>query len=214
MSDSPNPKVLLDRARLLGNMGRYEQAEVFINQCLAIDPKCAEAYGLLSLAYKNTCRIKLAIDAAKQAVALSPNDSYYHSVLTIAYKANQLWEQAEQSISLAIQLNPNVAYYFAHQAQIYIRQNRWQDAIESTRRGLKIDPDNISCLQLRFIALLELHLLTVAEEILNAMLSRHPNDALVHRSAGDLYHKQRKIKWSILAYQESLRLDQIGRAHV
>jgi tetratricopeptide (TPR) repeat protein len=58
MSDLPNPRVLLDRARLLGNMRRYEQAEVLVNQCLSIDPKYAEAYSLLSLVYKNTRIIK------------------------------------------------------------------------------------------------------------------------------------------------------------
>jgi tetratricopeptide (TPR) repeat protein len=207
MSDSPNSKALLDRARLLGNMGRYEQAEVFINQCLAIDPKCAEAYGLLSLAYKNTRRIKLAIDAAKQAVALSPNDSYYHSILTIAYKAHQLWEQAEQSIAFAIQLNPNIAFYFAHQAEIYIRQDRWEEAIEATKRGLKLDPKNISCLHLKLETLLHLRLLTEAKKNIDLMLSLYPNDAGVHYCLGNFYQMQNKIREAIPAYQESLRLD-------
>jgi tetratricopeptide (TPR) repeat protein len=207
MSDSPNPKALLDRARLLGNMGRYEQAEVFVNQCLEIDPKCAEAYSLLSLVYKNTRRIRLSIDAAKQSVALSPNDSHYHSVLTIAYKANQLWEQAEQSIDLAIQLNPNVAFYFAQQAETYIRQDRLEEAIESTKRGLKLDPKNISCLHLKLETLLHLRLLTEAKKNIDLMLSLYPNDAGVHYCLGNFYQMQNKIREAIPAYQESLRLD-------
>ncbi len=207
MSDLHNPKILLDRARLLCELRRCEQAEVLINQCLSIDPKSAEAYSLLSVVYRNTRRIELAIDVAKQAVTISPDNSYYYLILTIAYKTNQLWVQAEESIAIAIQLNPNIAVYFAFQAESYIRQNRIEEAIESTNRGLSIDPKDISCLHLKLETLLYLRLLSEAQKNIELMLSLYPNDAGVHYCVGNFYQMQCKIKQAIPAYQESLRLD-------
>jgi tetratricopeptide (TPR) repeat protein len=208
MTDSSSSRELLDRACLLGKMGRYEQAEVLIKQYLSIDPKCAEAYALLSLIYGYTQRIELSsIETARQAVALDPNNSYNYFILTIAYQSHHLPNRAEQSIATAIERNPQVAYYFAHQAEVYIDQNRWQEAIESTKRGLEIDPEEVLCLKLQVTALLKLRSFTEATETTNTLLSLYPNDADVHRLLGNLCLKKNEIQQAITAYQESLRLN-------
>ncbi|AFY94798.1 tetratricopeptide repeat protein [Chamaesiphon minutus] len=208
MSDSPNPIELLDRACLLAQMGRYEQAEMLLKQYLSIDPKCAEAYALLSLVYGYTQRIELSsIEAARQAVALDPNNSYNYFILTIAYQRRHLPDRAEKSIAIAIKLNPQVAYYFAHQAEVYSDQNRWQEAIESTKRGLELDPEEVSCLKIQFTALLKLRLFSEATKTVHLLLSLYPNDADVHRLIGNLYLKKNEIQRAIIAYQESLRLN-------
>lgn len=208
MSDLPSLEALLDRAQLLGQMGRYEQAEVLLHQCLSIDPKCVQAHALLSLVYGYTQRIELSsIESARHAIALDPNNSYNHFILTIAFQNRHLPERAAQAIAIAIQLDPYIADYFAHQAEIYSDLRRWQEAIESANQGLELDPEHIYCLHIKFAVLLKLRLFTEATEIIEVLLSLDPNNDRVHRSLGDLYLKKSEIQQAIIAYQESLRLN-------
>jgi tetratricopeptide (TPR) repeat protein len=208
MSELPNLLELLDRADLLlFQMKRYPEAEIVLQQCLALDPQHAPTHALLAINRAYLRQGELAIESAKKAIELAPDESYPHYALAIAYRYHGRITRSERAISAALEINPEVPDYLAIQADNYIIQSQYTQALDSLKTSLKLDPEHIYSLLLKLRVCIQLRLLVDAEIVAESLLSLSPNDADVYRAIGNLYHMQNKKQQSIAAYQESMRLN-------
>jgi tetratricopeptide (TPR) repeat protein len=208
MSDSSNLSSLLDRANLLlFQMKRYKEAEILLQQCLAIDPQRASTHALLAINYTNMQQGELAIEFAKKAIELAPDESYHYYALAVAYRYHGRITRSERAIAAAIGIHPEIADYYAIQADNYIIQNQYLKALDSLKIGLRLEPKHIYSLQLELRVFINLRMLVDAEIVADCLVALCPNDYAIHRLIGDLYQMQNKNQQSIGAYRESLRLN-------
>jgi tetratricopeptide (TPR) repeat protein len=208
MSELPNLSDLLDRANLLlFQMKRYPEAELILQQCLAIDPQHAPTHALLAINKANLKQGELAIESAKKAIELAPDESYPHYALAIAYRYHGRITRSERAIATAIEIHPEIPDYLAIQADNYIIQSQYTKALDLLKVSLKLDPEHIYSLLLKLRVFVQLKLLVDAELVADCLLRLSPNDADVYRSIGNLYQRQNKQQQAIAAYQESMRLN-------
>jgi tetratricopeptide (TPR) repeat protein len=208
MSELPNLSDLLDRANLLlFQMQRYSEAEVVLQQCLALDPQHAPTYALLAINRANLRQGELAIESAKKAIELAPDESYPYYALAIAYRYHGRITRSERAIATAIEIHPEIPDYLATQADNYIIQSQYTQALDLLKVSLEIDPEHIYSLLLKLRVFVKLRLLVDAELVADCLLKLAPNDADIYRSIGNLYQQQNKQQQAIAAYQESMRLN-------
>ena len=129
------------RAQMLLQLGRYEQAEKESRKAIAAAPDDDFAHRLLALALSNQARLRLrsaraakkplfrrghdrqaeilelrheAVREAQHAVHLAPEEPYNHYVLAVVLAGLEDLDAARTSLSTAIRLAPREAEFHAY----------------------------------------------------------------------------------------------------
>ena len=195
------------RARILIQLKRFDQAAHLLEQHLAGNPHDAEALGCLAICRSEEGKHDVAADLAGQAIAVAPDEPWCHYVMArVLYQRNRL-EEARQSVQQAIRLEPEDPDLFALLGDIYLQQKKWQKALTATRAGRRFDPDHIQCTNIQAAALTQLGRLREAQRALRDTLRRDPEDARSHANQGWTLIQQGRYGKALLLFREALRLE-------
>jgi tetratricopeptide (TPR) repeat protein len=175
---------LYERAAVLYQQNRYQQAMESLEQAIALDPNHVACLHLLA-------EIKLAMDEPKQAktiidsaIAITPYADYLFATKARIMIDVERYDEAEQLLKQAIQLNPNDSYHFAMLAQISLSRKRYQEAENLSDKALSLAPDNVLALNTKSTAQLKLNKKTEAEETMRGALGENPEDSYTHATYG------------------------------
>ncbi len=198
--------VLLDRARLLLEQGRYKDAELQIRQALEHEPENDYALALLGRCYLNAAKYDRGIEVMQQAISLDPNNDFYFYLLAFGYYHKNLHPAAIDNLVKAIQINPYNAEYFGLLSHIELQDKRFQVALDKANEGLAVDPENITCLNARSIALNKLKRTEDAIETMQYALAQDPDNATTHVTVGWNFLEKGKHKEATSHFLEALRI--------
>ena len=198
------------RGLVLWNQSNYEHASREFRRVLAESPDDVPAHVLLSLCLGNMPQPEAKLDAlreAEEAIRLDPEYSYAHYARAIALQHLDRFRDGETAIGEAIRLEPEKADYRASLAGILAARRRWPEALDAADTGLAIDAENVNCLNLRALALVNLGRKAEAAATLGNALADDPEDPLTHANQGWTYLHRGDPAKALEHFRESLRLD-------
>jgi tetratricopeptide (TPR) repeat protein len=196
-----------ERAQLLYQQGRYEQAEESLRRSLTDEPDFALAHAFLALCMVERKAWKDATDESERAIGLAPDNPFTHHVYARVMLERNLVDEAEKAAKQAVELDPYDADLHYTLGAVQMAQRRWPAALEQADEGLRLDAEHIQCANLRAMALVKLGRKGEADHVMKGVLSRDPDDAFSHANQGWTALNQSDPKKALEHFREALRLD-------
>lgn len=196
----------IERAALLIQQGRSQDAEEYLRQALTQDPENGSALTLLAHCLVDREKYEEAQAIAGQAIALEPDFAFAHCVLAQALHGEKRFAEAFESIREAIRLEPEEADYHGILASFHMQRKDWESALEAAQQGLVIDPECSNCINARARSLVQLGRADDATETLDAALKRDPENAHSHASQGWVELNRGNYRNAFQHFREALRL--------
>jgi tetratricopeptide (TPR) repeat protein len=197
----------LQRAILLVQQERHEQAINELRQSLTAEPHEPYAHALLGLCLAKLEKFQDATAEAQQAIHLSPDFPFAHYAHASILHDRHRNVEALAAINEALRLDSSDADHFALLANIHVDEKRWREALEAAERGLQLDSENIACTNLRAIALVKLGRKAEAGATIDTALSKNPDNAITHANQGWTLLERGDHKKALEHFREALRLD-------
>ena len=196
-----------DRAILLYEQSRYDQAEKELRRELAANPGNARAHGLLAVSLAHQKKYREAVQEARQAIHLGPDDGFSHYALATVFDRQDKFKEAEAAINEAIRLEPENYYYLGLLSSLHVQQSHWQKGLEAAERALSVNPEYVTATNLRARALIKLGRGRQAESAMQAGLALAPDDAQTHANQGWIALEMGDQPRAMEHFREALRLD-------
>lgn len=197
----------LQRAQLLIQQSRFELAETELRQALVENPNDSTAHALLAICFVESKKYNEATEAIQTAVSLAPDSSFNFYVASVVSDARNQLKKAESEIQQAISMDHTNPAYFGHLASIKLQQKKWQEGLTAAETGLEMDPENVTCTNLRAIAMVKLGRTEEAGATIQSALEKSPEDAHSHANMGWSLLEQGKPKEAMPHFREALRLE-------
>ncbi len=198
---------LVERARILLQQNRYEDAERELKHELTQNPNNAEALALLSICYVETSRHSDALEVIKIAIQSEPDNWYHFYVLARIYFEQKKLKNALSAINQAIELNPLSHECFLFLAYIQYSEEKWTEALESVNIALSFAPEDVQCLNLRTTILLRLKQKENALDTIDFALYNDPENSYSHANKGWALLEIGEYAGALMHFREALRLD-------
>lgn len=197
----------LQRASLLLNQGRINDAVREIKNALSQEPENADALALYTRCYYEQDNFKEGLQVIQKAIAADPGESYYYYLMAFGcYRIDQ-HHRAIQLLQQALQLAPYNAEYYGLLSMVYLDEKNFNTALERADTGLSLDPENITCLNARSMALNKLRKTDEAIATMQNALSKDPDNEFTHSTIGWNFLEKGRHKDASHHFRESLRLN-------
>ncbi len=197
---------IVERAKILLDQGRANDAIRELRRVLEMDPNDAEALSLYARCQFHLGQFHDGMRTVSAAIGQEPDNAYYHYLLGYAYYRVGGLSSATESLQKSVSLNPWFAEPFGLMAMISLQERKFEDALAKADAGLAVDPESVSCLNARATALNKLRRVDDAEQTMKGALSMHPDNAYTHASVGWNYLEKGKHKDATGHFREALRL--------
>ena len=134
-------EAFVERATLLYEQGRDQQALADVESALALAPDTVEALSLKGDILVNQSRMDTpgAIAAYSKAIALDPNNTDLLNKRCKTYTDNNSWDLAHQDCTRFLSLSPNNAEVYDRRGDIRVEQENYTGAIEDYTQAIKIN---------------------------------------------------------------------------
>lgn len=200
-------RVLLERARLLLEQGRTNDAIKEIKHLLQQDPENDEALSIYARCLYDKNENDEGIEVVLKAIALDPENSFYFYLLAFGYYKKDQHFAAIANLDKAIQLNPYNAEFFGLLSYVYLEEKDFHTALQKADEGLALDPENLTCLNARSTALNKLKRTDDAIETMQDALSQDPDSDFTHATIGWNFLEKGKHKDAAKHFREALRIN-------
>lgn len=198
----------LDRARVLADGERWDDALVTLRQHLTSAPDDAQALRLVAQCELGLQRPAPARRAAERSLAVDPDSEWGHRLLAIALRRDARYEEARRAIEEAIRLAPDSWRGYRERAEIdicdeFVSSRTWADA----RRAVELAPDEpIAQQTLGRLALVQKQN-RVAVRAFREALRLDPQDATARNNLAVAQLRRRRLASAGVHLAGALRLD-------
>ena len=195
-------------ARILGKLGRFDEAAARYRAILAIFPHNAWAWNNLGIVLEETSAHE-AMDAYRKAVRFDPSFPIAHYNLAWALHREFRYPEAEQEYKEAIKhgMGERDGLVHAHLAACLFNQAKFEDAAREYRNCLKVMPDYTtaqvflgSCLWMRGLK-------SDAKVAYEKALEMDPHHAEAHRYLGGVEERLGNTDRAIQLLRKAIELD-------
>lgn len=174
----------LNRAEILVQQQRYQDAEPLLRQLLAAEPDNLQVLWLLAEIQIATNALKEAHELIDSMMALAPDHPHPFYLRARVLVKQEKMKEAVESLEEAIALDPEDADYPALLATIQVWRKRYEEALEQADRALELDAENILALNARTTALQKLNRTEEAHRTIEGALREDPNNSYTHSNFG------------------------------
>jgi tetratricopeptide (TPR) repeat protein len=135
-------------AQALAREKRFEQADAWFIQALAVNPKVRWWYVVRGNTARQSGNLALAFAVYQEALARFPDYAPVYFEIAYSYQLNKQSAQAIAAIEQALVLMaPPNAYYYTRAGNIYEWAGDKNQALQAYRQALLIDPQNADALK-------------------------------------------------------------------
>lgn len=198
---------LLERAMLLLQQQRYDDAERILNEIISLNPQDDHALYLLGEVCLQNDEYDRAEELADSAIAINPAASHYFFLKSRISLSKEKINDAERYVTEAIGMDPYRADHFAFWAQIKLYRKDYAGALDVANQALALDPSHIFALNVRSTALLKLNRKEESFETIAEALQENPNDAYTHANYGWGLLEKRQTAKALEHFKEALKND-------
>ena len=197
----------IERGRLLLEQGRVEEAMRQVKNALQQDPDNDDALALMARCQYQQKDFNGGIATLQSAIAIAPENGYYFYLKAFGYYRLHNLTAALDILQQSISLAPYFSESYGLMAYVFLEQKDFKKALAKANEGLAIDPENITCLNVRSIALNKLKLTAEAIQTMEYALAQDPDNELTHSTVGWNYLEKGKHKIAVNHFREALRID-------
>jgi eukaryotic-like serine/threonine-protein kinase len=152
--DDTRPGAWMTLGMILAQRGDATQAEKAFNEAIARNPRGADTYRELGLAYQRARLWDKAEAAYRKAIALQPKSWSSHNYLGYFFYSRGRYPEGEAEFRRALELAPENARVWSNLGGVYLAQERWneaQGALNESLRHQRYGPaySNLGILQYR-----------------------------------------------------------------
>jgi len=199
---------ILERARLLREHRRYDEAIAAVHQYLAAEPDDPKGYLELALAfYEEGKALPKGLEAIDQAISLNPVDAPLHAVRSGVLHELDRHQDSLSAADKARTLDPEFAFAWFCRGNALLSLRKLDEAEEAARKALELDPDLHSASNLLSTVLRMQRRFDEAEVNIAKHLERDAEDPWTFATAGWTALNQRDQDKAQQLFREALRLD-------
>ena len=197
----------IERANLLLKQGRVNDAISQIKTLLQQNPDNDEALALYTRCFYDKKEFNEGIKTCLHAIAQSADNHYYYYLLAFGYYRKNNNKEAIDQLDRSIHLNPFFCEAYGLQSHIFCEEKDFEKALQKANEGLAFDPENISCLNGRSVALNKLKRTDDAIETMQLALAQDPDNEFTHVTVGWNYLEKGKNNIAATHFKETLRIN-------
>ena len=175
---------LLTKGLSLAELGYYDEAIVYLLQCISSNPNDADAHNNLGVIYGRQDKLKEAIIEYKEAIRINPNDAEPHYNLGVIYGRQDKLEEAVQHYKEAIRSNPNDADAHNNLGLIYEHQGKLEEAIIEYKEAIRSNPNNAEAHNNLGVIYFQQDKMEKAEQHFREAIRVNPNYPKAHNNLG------------------------------
>lgn len=198
---------IIQRAELLIQQKRYNDAEKLLKELLGQDPHDVHVLMLLSEVYLQKDQYDNAEKFINLAIGIQPD---YHLLFYIKARIclqKEKYDEAEKYLNQALAIEPSDADYYSLLGNIKLNRKENEKALEFANKSLELDPENILALNTRSTALLKLNKHGESFQTIEGALREDPNNAFTHSNYGWLLLEKGDHKKALEHFREALKND-------
>lgn len=199
--------VYIERASLLLTQNRPDDAIREIKKALQEDPNNADAYTIYGRCLFAKQNYEEGMQLIRKAIAADPEGSYNYYLFGFGCYRKDLHDDAIRFLNHAIELDPFAAEYFGLLAFVYLDEKDFKTALSKADEGLAINPENITCLNARSMALNKMSKIDDAIDTMKDALAKDPDNEFTHATIGWNLLEKGRNKEAAMHFRESLRID-------
>lgn len=206
--NSDHTTALTQRASILIDQGRYENAAAVLAEVLGGDPDDAFALYLLALCQMNIpAKTSEAIETINRAISIDSMNASYFALRSLVYNKIDKYKQALTDAEMAVSIDPeNVFAHIAH-GSVLLGMEKWHEAETAFRAALTIDPDSTEAGNLLTFSLRHQNRMSETTGQVEHLLAKEPNDSFSHANAGWVALERHDLEKAKFHFLESLRID-------
>lgn len=222
-SRAPSLEELLRMAREDIARSNLSGAEKALEQVLAIDQRCSEAYHLLGCVYSKRGKFKKATVAFQNALHIDPflteaaialsslfNDvGKYREGAAVFYQAKKHLDKVPPGHDPKI--NRSLAQKHHELGLLYMRFERFAEANHEFNKALNLDPKNEAVSIQIAKSLAKLGDRGAAEAFLKQTIAQNPRSAEARIQLGILLHSKQQVREAQREWQDALLIDPTNR---
>ncbi len=193
-TDPPAADGYLERATLLGELGRYDEAAAELGFALALDPAAVEVSTMLARVHLAAGRPAEALTAAETAVAAAPGQLAPLVVRGLALGDLERYADAARTADEILALGPEDAYAQRSAAAILAGSRNGQPALNAAWHGVELAPEEPQAHLVLGLVAANMQMYDLAERAYREALRLDPRLAEVSEDVGVLRLEQRR--WS------------------
>jgi tetratricopeptide (TPR) repeat protein len=197
----------LERAMLLYELSRYQQAAAEFKKALSDDPDDASIHTFLGSCFFYEDRYPEAEAELREGIRLSPDWSESYRILANCCFYQSRAEEGHSLIQTAIQLSPEDPNCFWTLSKLYTLQQNYTAALKAANQGLEINPEHVTCLQAKALVLGSLHRYTEGLDMIKIALNKAPESAENHAIKGYLLYQQNHLQAASDSFKAALSID-------
>ncbi|NES31404.1 tetratricopeptide repeat protein [Micromonospora terminaliae] len=197
----------LQRAQLLAELGRYDEAAEELDAGLAVQPGSPEALTMLARVHLAADRPAAALPVAEAAVAAAPGALSPLVARGFALVDLGRWKAAASTGDRILALGPADAYAQRSAAAILAGARNGQPALNAAWRGVELAPDTAQAHLVLGVVAARLELYDLAERAYREALRLDPEVAEARHDMGVIRLEQRRYAQALEDLAEVAALD-------
>lgn len=197
----------LQRATMLIQMRRYEEANRELTLSMAEDPENPSNHMLMGLCHSELKENDMAIEHGELAVRMAPEWSRAHSMLSWIYMKAHKYKDARLGAEQALRLDPADTMASNVIAMVCADHKDWEGALRAAEMTLSHDPDDTEALNIRALALRSQGKASASVEELKRSLQIDAEDATSHANLGWTYLQKGELSKAETHFREALRIN-------
>jgi tetratricopeptide (TPR) repeat protein len=125
------------------NLKNNDEAELFFQKAIRLDPKNEIAYNNLGYLYYIQKKIDYSIENYKKAIELNPRYIYSYNNLSIVCAHQKEWGRSIEIYKKVIEIDPKNSLAYGYLAWAYYKQKNYDLALKNIHESLKIDSQDL-----------------------------------------------------------------------
>ncbi len=140
---SQEAAIMYNRGTVLARTGQYEEALVYLERAVAMDPSLIDAWYNLALAYHHLERPEKALPILRNLCENYPGEATFHYALGAAWRQMDQNREALEEFKRALEIDPEYRQAQYALALTFEKLNKRKKAIGAWERYLEIDSESI-----------------------------------------------------------------------